>query len=386
LQNRIHFNSGTLIVIDSTLNGNSGNGGGGIDNSGGTLTVTDCTLRGNSAGGGGGIGNSGTLTVTASTLSGNSAQAGGGIGNGGTLTVTDCTLSGNTANDGGGIFGSGIRTTIRNTLLAGNRASTSPDLDASLDSQGYNLIGDGSGGSGFADTDLVGTAANPIDPRLGPLQDNGGPTPTMALLPGSPALNAGDPDQLGTADQRGVVRTGGVNIGAYQASATAFALAAPDAVSAGVPFDVTVTAVDPFGQVAAGYTGTADLYSTDAAAPFLGEHTFGQADGGSYTFAGVTLDTAGPQTVYAAAEGGLYGSADLTVSAPAPPGALGGARTGVPAGGAEPTPTGYAFLAAGLGKEAVPVTVPPPGNASLGVPQRDSDAVWGELVLLTDSL
>jgi hypothetical protein len=96
-----------------------------------------------------------------------------------------------------------------------------PDLDGTFASQGYNLIGNTQGASGYAPSDLVGTAFNPIDPLLGPLQDNGGPTQTMALLAGSPALNAGDPSQLGTTDQRGVVRSGGVNIGAYQASASA---------------------------------------------------------------------------------------------------------------------------------------------------------------------
>ena len=91
-----------------------------------------------------------------------------------------------------------------------------------LKSNGYNLIGDGSGGTGLVtgNGNQVGTAASPIDPLLGLLQDNGGPTFTMALLPGSPALNNGDPAQLGQADQRGVVRSGGVNIGAYQASAS----------------------------------------------------------------------------------------------------------------------------------------------------------------------
>jgi hypothetical protein len=84
-----------------------------------------------------------------------------------------------------------------------------------LTSQGYNLIGDGTGGSGYSTSkDLVGTAASPINPLLGMLQDNGGPTTTMALLSGSPALNKGDPAQLGKPDQRGVVRSGGVNIGA----------------------------------------------------------------------------------------------------------------------------------------------------------------------------
>jgi hypothetical protein len=62
------------------------------------------------------------------------------------------------------------------------------------------MIGDGSAGSGYAATDLVGTSASPIDPKLGMLQDNGGPTMSMALLPGSPALNAGDPAQLAELD------------------------------------------------------------------------------------------------------------------------------------------------------------------------------------------
>ena len=58
------------------------------------------------------------------------------------------------------------------------------------------------------------------------------------------------------ADQRGVVRSGGVNIGAYQASASAFVFTAPATATAGVPFDLVVTVVDAFGQTAVGYTGT----------------------------------------------------------------------------------------------------------------------------------
>jgi hypothetical protein len=82
------------------------------------------------------------------------------------------------------------------------------------------LIGDGSGGRGFADTDLVGTADNPIDPLPGPLQDNGGPTRTMALLPGSPARQAGDPTDAPKWDQRGPgfprIVDGAIDIGAYE--------------------------------------------------------------------------------------------------------------------------------------------------------------------------
>src|SRR5262249_25628961 len=161
---------------------------------------------------------------------------------------------------------------------------------------------DGTGGSGFAATDLVGTSGMPIDPRLGPLQDNGGPTQTMALLPGSPALNAGDRDQLGTADQRGVLRSRRGNIGAYQASATAFVLAAPNEVEAGVPFDVTVTAVDPFGQVAVGYNGTITFSTTDPDPNVVlpGDYTFQPGDAGQVTFpGGVVLITPGQQNVTA---------------------------------------------------------------------------------------
>src|SRR4029077_7446669 len=108
----------------------------------------------------------------------------------------------------------------------------------------YNLIGDGTGMTGLShgvNGNLVGSAATPIDPLLGPLQDNGGPTKTHALLAGSPALNAGDPAQLGVADQRGVVRAGGVNIGAYQASASTLILSGlPTSAVAGTALSVTV--------------------------------------------------------------------------------------------------------------------------------------------------
>ena len=126
----------------------------------------------------------------------------------------------------------------------------------------------------------------------------------MALLPGSPALNAGDPAQLGVPDQRGVARRGGVNIGAYQASASAFVVSAPATVTAGVPFDVTVTAVDPFGQVAVGYAGTVSFGTTDPDPRVVlpAAYTFTSGDAGVHTFADTglgetTLFTRGDQTL-----------------------------------------------------------------------------------------
>jgi hypothetical protein len=359
-------NTGRLVVMISncTFAGNTAGIGGAINNSGifGNLTVSGSTLSGNRAIYGAGVYNTTTLTVSNSTVAANLASstigapgAGGGICNTGTLTLSNSTVAGNSAthasqsaglgggiysastspvnlvsstiagnfagNNGGGLYViSGATSTVRprNVILAGNTSPMGADLFGRIASQGHNLIQDPSQGSGFDSTDLL-----TLDPLLDPngLQDNGGPTQTIALLPGSPALNAGDPAQLGVADQRGVVRSGGVNIGAYQASATAFLVAAPDTVQAGVPFDVTVTAVDPFGQVAAGYTGTVTFSSADPyGATLPADYPFTPADGGTHTFpGGATLYTAGTWDVTASDTGnpGLSGVGYVAVT-PAP--------------------------------------------------------------------
>ncbi len=216
----------TLTVTNCTIYDNSAPNGGGIDslnvlNLSGMLTVTDSTFCDNSASGGdggAGIANLGSLTVTNSTFWNNSTSAGGGgILTAGVLNVADSTFAGNSAANGGGIENSGGYTlTLANTIIAGNSAPTGPDVDGAVTSLGYNLIGNSSGGSGFAASDLVG-----VNPLLGPLQDNGGPTETMALLPGSAAIDAGNnaliPSGI-TTDQRGASRelSGGVDIGAFE--------------------------------------------------------------------------------------------------------------------------------------------------------------------------
>jgi hypothetical protein len=138
------------------------------------------------------------------------------------------------------------------------------------------------------------------------------------LLPGSPALNAGDLDQLGVADQRGVVRSGAVNIGAYHSSATAFALTGlPASAVAGTALTVTVTAQDPFGQMALGYRGTAHFASSDGQADLPGDYAFVAADNGVHTFpGGFTLKTAGSQSITATdtASGSLTGSGTVAVT------------------------------------------------------------------------
>jgi hypothetical protein len=258
------YNVGFLTVSNSTLSGNhAGSEGGGIFNaSSGRLTVSNSTLSGNSAGQGGGIFNWNTLTVSNSTLSGNDASAeGGGIYNyTGTVTVSNSTLSGNSGEDGGGIYansstpvtltnvtltanratfsGGGLyvgfgSTVLHNTLIAGNfrgaTGATPDDVYGRLDSRGdYNLIGDGTGMSGLSNGvngNLVGSADNPIDPLLGPLDDNGGPTLTHALLSGSPAIDAGNNAYATAWDQRGPgyprIVNGIIDIGAFEVQAPA---------------------------------------------------------------------------------------------------------------------------------------------------------------------
>jgi hypothetical protein len=265
---------GGIFNYDATLTVNnciiSGNSGGGISNDGfrgsATLMVTNCTVSGNSAtsaGNGGGIGNGAVeggavLTVSNSTISGNSAGVGGGIGNGADpgyamVTISNCTISDNSADYGGGILNacsvggvSGV--TVSNSTISGNSAIgngggiynvragtyTGLELDSTVlnagnsgenifnaggtvTSHGYNLSSDNGGGYLTGPGDQINT-----NPLLGPLQDNGGPTFTHELLPGSPAINVGDPSFTPPPfyDQRGPdfgrVINGRIDIGSFE--------------------------------------------------------------------------------------------------------------------------------------------------------------------------
>jgi hypothetical protein len=325
-------NFGTATLNNSTISGNRIFSGGGIDNFG-TLTLNNATVSGNAAYRGGGIDNFGTLTLNNATVSGNSAsnnQTAGGITNysffrDATVIVLNSTIANNTVSSSdqtgsqlysGQLFGVGGQATmqVRNTLLVGDgsRPTLFAGSGGTFLSQGYTLSSDSASGFLTGPGDLTNT-----DPLLGPLQDNGGPTLTHALLPGSPALNAGGPDQLGVADQRGVARAGGVNIGAYQASASALVLTAPATPTAGTPFDLTVQAVDPFGQTAIGYTGNAHFASSDGQADLPNDYTFVAADNGVHTFpSGVTLEPAGNQTITVTdtATASITGSATVGVN------------------------------------------------------------------------
>jgi hypothetical protein len=114
-------------------------------------------------------------------------------------------------------------TTLKNTIVALNMSASGggPDFYGTAISQGHNLIGDGSDLLGLTHDvlgDQVGTSVAPIDPMLGLLQDNGGPTFTHALLAGSPAIDAGDNDGAPFLDQRGAprIQNSTIDIGAFE--------------------------------------------------------------------------------------------------------------------------------------------------------------------------
>lgn len=202
-------NSSTLLISDCIISNNSAgaNGGGVFSNS--TLTINSSTINDNSSDSqGGGLRFLGTATITNSTISGNSAVSGGGISaSTGTLTLNHVTISNNTAStSGGGISGgSSGAVTLSNTIVAGNfHGSTRDDLFGTFNvNSSFNLIGDGTGMTGLTNGmngNQVGNSGSPISPLIGPLQFNGGPTMTRALLTGSPAIDKGNstlPDQRG---------------------------------------------------------------------------------------------------------------------------------------------------------------------------------------------
>jgi hypothetical protein len=246
-------NSGTLTVTNSTFTGNFAGGAGGAINSFGTLTVTNSTFTGNNAGFGGAISNfGGPLTVTNSTFTGNFTDSifGGAIDNeAGTLTVTNSTFTGNNAPVGAAIFNDFGTLTVTNSTFTGNNAPGggatifndfgTADLKGTIlaTSSGSNCHGgDTDEGYNLSDDDSCefsqSTSENNVtdaDLNLDPngLQDNGGPTQTIALEAGSVAINqipvadctdqSNPPVRLLT-DQRGVTRPQftACDIGAYE--------------------------------------------------------------------------------------------------------------------------------------------------------------------------
>ena len=210
---------GTLDLIRVTATGNAASArGGGVAVRGGATSVTASTADGNAAGtvGGGFAVTTGALALTNATVAGNRAAVGGGLATeGGTTTLFNSTVAGNTATvSGGGVSAAGGALSVRSSVLAGNAAPASPDAAGVLVSAGGNVVGVADAASAFGVADRVGTAAVPLDPRLGALAFNGGPTRTRLPAAVSAALDHGSATAAPTTDQRGRPRVSGAGIDA----------------------------------------------------------------------------------------------------------------------------------------------------------------------------
>ena len=352
------MNDGTLLVSNCAIRNNSASyGGGGIGNSG-NLTVSDCTVSDNSASnnyGGGLYSFYGTVAISGSTFTGNSAGDGGGmcivyanvaatdstfggnssiqVGGGGiynessSLTLLNCTLSGNSAIaanvEGGGIANvyGGI-STLTNTIVA-NSPSGGDLVGSSSSYSGNNdLIDDSSAGTngsnGYFGASSLYNVAPGLD--LNGLQDNGGTTQTIALLPGSAAIGAGDYADAPAADQRGVDRTGHADIGAFQSQGFSISVTSGNSQSTPIltafvqPLVVTVSSA--YGEPVAG-----------------GQVTFtapGPGDSANLTGTPATIGSNGQASVTASANGAAGQNYSITASA-AGAGSVGFSLSNLPA-------------------------------------------------------
>ena len=236
------INSSTTLGLSSITIANNETDRGAIINNGGTVTITGSTFSHNigiHTSFCGAISNGGTLNITNSTFTGNNAAANGGAitnrgattnGGGGTLTIRGSTFSGNTASgsqypaagNGGAIHNAGTGTlTLALSLVAGNTAPHSgPDISGTVTVDGGgNVIGITDGSTGLTNgSNRTGTTAAPLTPSLAPLGNDGGTVQTIALLPGSPAIDLAPCPSGVSTDARGVARPQGTNCdaGSYE--------------------------------------------------------------------------------------------------------------------------------------------------------------------------
>jgi len=319
------YNNGSLTVIGSTISGNGAGSGAGIFSTG-ALTLTASTVNGNTAspnGLGGGLLITGTQsqTITNSTITGNTAASGGGIDNQGTLAITNSTVSDNiaTATDGGGIKAEsrGIGVTVTNTIIARNTRNGPDDVSGTFTSGGHNLIGFTGISIGFdaALGDLLNPPSSGVSPTL---TDNGGPTVTLALPNGSPAIGAGDPaicaaSLVSGRDQRGVARLSNLcAIGAFEyriaQSVSVTPSNAPIVVGGATQFTAIVTFTDSSTQdiTAAANWSTGDSAKATVVSGFTSMNP------------GLVTGTGVGSTSVSAQFGTINGSGSVTVAVPTP--------------------------------------------------------------------
>ena len=344
----------TIVTLTNcTISGNTALYKGGGIISYGSATLTNCTISDNSVAGsplgsyGGGLLLTGTSTLTNCTVSGNSASTnGGGIysffsaetilndctvsgnssgGNGGGLfnktfngsfpvkaTLNNCTISGNAAgNKGGGIYDDpGVTNTLTNTIVALNTGAAGADdiAGANVVTGTNNLIG--VGGSGGLANGISGNIVGVVNPGLAPLANYGGPTETIALLPGSPAIDAGmSGTTIPNTDQRGEGRVGAIDIGAFESQGYIFTAATGSSTQSsniGTEFakqlGITVTPVNPLEPVNGGVVTFVAQPSPNGASALLSANTAVIANG-KVAIRATPYDVLGSYTVIATTPG-----------------------------------------------------------------------------------
>ncbi len=308
----IFNNDGTLSISNSTLSNNSApnefGSGGGIFNNGGTLSIDNSTFANNSASGeGGGIfNNGGTLSINNSTFANNSASGdGGGIFNNGTVSISTSTIANNSASISGGLYNSSGTVSSDGSIVAENTGGDCQNF-GSLQDNGYNLDSDS---SCFTDQTSLHT-----NPQLAALASNGGPTQTMALQQGSPAIDVlpTSTNLCPSTDQRGDARPddneSSCDMGAYESNYASLSLN-------GTTVNATEGAAFS-GAVASGtYVGSGSLSATINWGD--GAHSRGTISGtGSFTVNGShTYAEEGSYTISITASAGKGNSAHVTSSA-----------------------------------------------------------------------
>ena len=277
---------GTTNITNSTFSSNSvPNGGGAILNNGMT-NISNSTFSSNSADQRGGaiFNNNGSTNITNSTFSSNSGKVNGGaILNTGeaTTNITNSTFSSNSSNQGGAIYNIG-KVTIANSILVGNTATNGSEVflvgSGSITSNGYNLVGVNGNAGGFTTTATDLVLAGAVSTAITALGDYGGATQTFALVPNSPAIDAGNNASAPETDQRGLARivNGTIDIGSFESRGFTFTTTGtPQSTTVNqafsTPLAVTVSSIDNTPVNGGSITFTAP--SSTATAAFSGSST-----------------------------------------------------------------------------------------------------------------
>ena len=304
---------GTLILNNCLISGNQAGNAGGVWMFGGNLTMSNTTISGNTAVGqdGGILFQSGaTGSLTNSTISGNTAGSFPGglrIIDGDTVTLTNCTVTDNRSNGAVGgiqVVGSLSALRLQNTIVANNVGPNFVNNSGTVTSLGNNLASDSGGGLLTGPGDQINT-----NPLLAPLANYGGPTLTHALLPGSPAINAGTNSGAPTTDQRGIARPQQttVDIGAFESLGFSLAIAGGNNQSAPVntafPNPLAALVTSSFGEPVQGGVVTFTAPGSGASATLTGNPATINASGQASINA-TANNFMGAYTVSALANGG----------------------------------------------------------------------------------